>query len=307
MTARPASPASHRAERTSIDGLPAIAVHDEAGDLCATYVPEAGMLAASLVHRGEELLWTGAGARAYARERTFMGIPFLHPWANRLDRAVDSPLVMHDEHGLPIHGTLTASPWWRVMATEPVLHAALSYDRPELLAVFPYPHRVELRVQAGGGALDVTTTIVPTADRAVPAAFGFHPYLRIPGLPREEWQLSVPAARRLCHDERLIPTGATQPAEAVRGPVGARTSDDGFDRLAVPRRLTIRGGGREVAVELGEGYPVAQIFVPPGEEYVCLEPMTAAANALVADPGGLTWVEPGRQHSASFRITVRDS
>ena len=48
-------------------------------------VPAIGMVVASLRHRGEELLAQRDGLAAYAREGTTMGVPFLHPWANRLD------------------------------------------------------------------------------------------------------------------------------------------------------------------------------------------------------------------------------
>ena len=59
-----------------------------------------------------------------------MGIPLLHPWANRLagfDYSVDGrevrlphgpPLVHGDEHGLPIHGVLAASRHWEVVSLE---------------------------------------------------------------------------------------------------------------------------------------------------------------------------------------------
>jgi galactose mutarotase-like enzyme len=54
-----------------------------------------------------------------------------------------------------------------------------------------------------------------------------------------------------------------------------------------------------------DGYPVAQIFAPPGAEYVCIEPMTAVANALAGPDNELHWVPVGRQHSAIFRIVCR--
>ncbi len=56
------------------------------GELEAVFVPEAGMVGRSLRHRGEELLGQRGGLEAYVRERKTMGIPLLHPWANRLSR-----------------------------------------------------------------------------------------------------------------------------------------------------------------------------------------------------------------------------
>jgi aldose 1-epimerase len=314
--------ASHRIETCRLDGLEAWALHDEAADLHATWVPSAGMLGASLVHHGEELLWQGAGAGAYANDRTFMGIPFLHPWANRLDgyhyRAgghdvtLDpaSPLLLLDEHSLPIHGVLTASRRWVVRtaasnAEHARLIASLEFDTPELLAAFPFAHRLEMDVQLGDGALEVRTAIHAGGREPVPIAFGFHPYLQIPGTPRARWNVSFPVRRRLQLDAREIPTGDTELVQGLTGAIGERTWDDGFDRLARPARFEVSGGGRTISVEYLTGYAVAQIFAPPGQEYVCVEPMTAPANALAGPDGALTWVPEGQRHVASFRITPK--
>jgi galactose mutarotase-like enzyme len=81
-----------------------------AGDLAAEFAPERGMVATSLRHAGEELLDVGAGRNG------IVGVPLLHPWANRLSaheytldgRTVQVPrrLLHCEEHGLPIHGVL---------------------------------------------------------------------------------------------------------------------------------------------------------------------------------------------------------
>jgi galactose mutarotase-like enzyme len=284
---------------------------DEASELQAVWVPGAGMLGASLTHGGEELLWTGRGVEDYLRSGAFMGIPFLHPWANRLERfgyeagghVVDldpaSPQILHDAGGLPIHGVQSRS--WEVLhAEDSTLVAALDFDRPELLAAFPFPHRIEMEIGIVGSTLTVAAALLPTADEPVPVAFGFHPYLRIGGVPRSEWEVSWPVSRRVVLDERLIPTGATEPADPIRGAIGRRTWDDGFECVEEAARFTVRGGDRTIAVEFTEGFRVAQLFAPPAEDYVCIEPMTAPANALVR--GGLEWVAPGDWRRAAFRI-----
>jgi galactose mutarotase-like enzyme len=96
------------------------------GELEAAFAPEAGMVGCSLTHRGEELLGQRKGLEEYARSGSTFGIPFLHPWANRLsafgyavggqevalDR--DSPLLRIEEHGLPIHGLRADGLAWEV-------------------------------------------------------------------------------------------------------------------------------------------------------------------------------------------------
>jgi hypothetical protein len=61
-----------------------------AADLEATFIPGAGMLGCSPRHRGEELLGEGGGLEAYVAQRKTMGIPLLHPWANRLSRGASA-------------------------------------------------------------------------------------------------------------------------------------------------------------------------------------------------------------------------
>src|SRR5690348_18382082 len=67
---------------TRRDGLDAITI--AACELDATYASGAGMVCCSLRHAGEELLAQRAGPREYAEKGRTMGIPLLHPWANRL-------------------------------------------------------------------------------------------------------------------------------------------------------------------------------------------------------------------------------
>jgi galactose mutarotase-like enzyme len=319
MTDRRSTPVGYRIEAALADGLGAWILHDDDADLHATWVPEAGMLGASLVHHGDELLWQGAGVGAYAKARTFMGIPFLHPWANRLDHfgysigpaevVLDpaSPLLLLDEHGLPIHGVLNASHRWSVLtanagADGARLVAGLDFNDPALLTVFPFPHRLEMAVRLSGGALEVGIDLTATGETAVPVAFGFHPYLQLRGASRADWEVSFPVRRQALLDHRNLPTGEHQAVAPITGPIGERTWDDCFDVLEHPARFTLSGGGATVQIDFAHGYPVAQIFAPPGQQYVCVEPMTAPVNSLSGSGRAPAWVRPGQRHTATFRI-----
>src|SRR5262245_64692468 len=107
-----------RIVQTSVDGFAARTLVSPSGGLEATFVVGAGMVGCSLRHDGEELLDPGGGVAKYARTGSTMGIPLLHPWANRLGglryaaagRSVTldpASGVLHlDETGLAIHGVL---------------------------------------------------------------------------------------------------------------------------------------------------------------------------------------------------------
>ncbi|HEY4725785.1 MAG TPA: aldose 1-epimerase [Actinomycetota bacterium] len=303
-----------------VDGEPAVTL--AAGQLEASLLPGLGLLGTSLRHRGEELLALPGGVEGY-RDGHVTGLPLLAPWANRLPgwryRAagveVDlDGLDLHtDPGGLPIHGTLTAHRGWRLErlaadADGAMLEADLDYgDWPQLLAAFPFPHRLTVTFALQGASLAVTTTLAATGDRPVPVAFGWHPYLRLPGAPRAAWRLLLPFRTHLELDDHGLPTGkaADEPAEAA--PVGERTFDDLYTLDADPaqRRLGLEAAGRRLVVGYGDGYDHAQVFAPPGAEFVCLEPMTAPTAALAT--GASPLVAPGDSFSARFTIGVEEA
>jgi aldose 1-epimerase len=303
----------------SLEGFETVTL--TAGDLQASFAPRAGMAGVSLRHAGEELLDRGAGLRAYVERGAVMGIPLLHPWANRLaafEYAFDGgavrlpagpPLVRCEEHGLPIHGLLGGSAHWRVGSAtadgdRARLSAALAFDaHPELHAAFPFPHTVALDVALDADGLTIATTVAATGDVPVPVAFGFHPYLRLPGVARSTWQVGLPARRYLFADARGIPTGHDEDERPTCLRLGARGFDDGFHGIADGAQFSVAGGGRRIAVTFATGYPAAQVFSPPGAEFICFEPMTAPTNALRSGDG-LQRVSAGAAFSAMFRIGV---
>jgi aldose 1-epimerase len=272
----------------------------------------------SLRHRGVELLGLRGGLDAYVSSGKTFGIPLLYPWANRLgdwsyavagqEVTLDpgSPLLRGDEHGLPIHGALAANPAWEARAAGPSrLVAELDFAaHPELLAVFPFPHRLALAVELGAGRLTVTTTVAAAPDGPVPLSFGFHPYLAPPGEPRADWLVDLPARTHLILDDRGLPTGATreQPAEAF--PLRERTFDDLF-ALPGPARFSVAAAGRRISVDMVSGHPYAQVFAPANQSLICFEPMTAPVDALRSHDG-LRLVPPGATARAVFTLVIDD-
>jgi hypothetical protein len=126
--------------RTSL-AFDAITLRSPDGSTEAEFVPTANMLCCSIKHHGLEFVHRGAGVDAYAERGITMGIPLLHPRANRvaafeyeaagkhvrLQRGA-SPIPT-DEAGLPIHGVLAALMRWEVEEREP---DALSYSHSSI-------------------------------------------------------------------------------------------------------------------------------------------------------------------------------
>jgi aldose 1-epimerase len=296
---------------------------DEQAGLEASFIPGAGMLCCSLRHRGEELLAQNAGVSAYAEQGKTMGIPLLYPWANRLaafDYSVagrkvlvphDHARIALDDNGLPIHGVIGGRQAWEL--SDPPdpdarsLTARLSWSeaKPELFEVFPFRHELTYRARLIDGRLEIEVAVHACGDDVVPLAFGFHPYLSPPGVPREQWSIELPLERHLALDPSQIPVGPDQSLPPQRFVLGAREFDDGFDSVAEPARFAVTASDRRIELEFLHGYPCAQVYAPLSGSFICFEPMTAPANALRSGEG-LRLLNPGERYSARFSLRVHE-
>jgi aldose 1-epimerase len=293
------------------------------GGIAVRFVPQAGMVATSLLHRGEELLGQRGGLEAYVAERKTMGIPLLYPWANRLEGmrldvagrevVLDriSPPLRVDDNGLPMHGLLAGIAGWEVEHHEPRgdgARLAARFDlaaHPDLVAAFPFPHELLFDARLVGPTLTITTSVLASRDSPVPIAFGYHPYFVLPGVPRDEWEIAVPVTEALRLDHRMLPTGETVMAHVADGPLGARTFDDAYVAPADRAPFVLAGGRRRIEVRFDDGYPYTQVFAPAADDVIAFEPMTAPTNAL-ASGVDLPIVPAGERFDAAFTITVTD-
>jgi hypothetical protein len=98
--------------------------------------------------------------------------------------------------------------WEVVEVNQDSILARLDWGRPGLLALFPYPHKLQMAAALDPDALMLQTTVLASARSVVPVSFGFHPYFGIPRLPRQEWRVELPVMRRILLDARGIPRWA---------------------------------------------------------------------------------------------------
>jgi aldose 1-epimerase len=302
-----------------VDGFEALTLSSEDGELEASFVPEAGMVGCSLRHRGEELLGQRGGLARYVAERSTMGIPLLHPWANRVairrfsvaGREID--LWAHPGRyilgpkGLPIHGLLAAAGGWAVeehRETADGSRLAAVFDfaaHEDLITLFPFPHQVRIQARISDSTLSIATSVRATGDAPVPISFGYHPYFRLPDVERSTWRVEIPVSERVVLDSEQLPTGEKAQTDVPAGPLGTRTFDDEF--VAPSEPFALEGGGRRIEVSFDQGYPYSQVYAPDDDDVIAFEPMTAPTNALVSGQD-LKLLEPDESYDASFSIGV---
>ncbi|MCV7421023.1 aldose 1-epimerase [Mycobacterium yunnanensis] len=294
----------------------AVTLTDPSSSLTATVVPMAGMIVTSLRDGEHEFLGQRRGLDAYITAGKTMGIPILYPWANRLSAnhyGIDGAVVTltpgtggvrTDENDITIHGVLTGYSGWLVSdRSENSLTAVVDFaGRPRLLASFPFPHVLTQRVTLADRTLTVETTVTPTTGASVPMCFGYHPYVQLPGVPRAEWTLTTPAMRHRPVDDVGLPTGAHDDWPGGSTLLGSTTYDDGFDQVPAGAVFTVSGGDRRVEIAFLEGYPATQLFAPPSDDVIAIEPMAAPTDAL--RQGHYRFAVAGKPETTRFSIKV---
>ena len=126
------------------------------------------------------------------------------------------------------------------------------------MAAFPFPHELRVQLELREDTLTVATILVSTGEVAVPVSFGWHPYLRLPGVPRADWQVELPVRRRAILDGRGDPT--VQRGGRDRRGSATGTYDDHFIELEDPPTFVLAAAGR---IELqSRGLTAAQVYAP---------------------------------------------
>ncbi len=322
---------NYTATQTSDHGIPIVRLNDAARGVEVSIAPSIGNRAYEMKVHGKNILYfPNSDLAELQKQPDLNGIPFLAPWANRLNEPgfwangkkyvfnMNLGNVRNDNRGLPIHGMLSGSGLWHVTEVAADRQSAHATSRlefwkyPDLMAQWPFAHEYEMTYRLASGVLEIRLTVSNLGSEPMPLAIGFHPYYRIPDIPRDEWTAHLPARKMVVADDRVIPTGEFKPVDLPNPlPLKGRTLDTGFtdlERDADGRaHFSIESGGKKVETLFGPKYPVAVIWEPappPGQtrDFICFEPMTAITSgvnlqhegkypALQSVPAGGKWTE----------------
>jgi len=274
--------------------------------------PRAGNMAFSLTVHGHEILRFPFESidDFLARGGGWQGIPFLAPWANRLDetafyangRRFAFDLELGNVRGpIPIHGLIANDPGWRVIDIGSTADASWVTSRldffadPLLMKQFPFAHTIDMTYRLGGGVLEVETRLSNMAAEPMPVSIGFHPYLKLTDSTRDEWRVAIGARAEWVLDDRKIPTGVTRPIERLLpNPSSTSLRDVDLDHVfgdlirdAEGRSLmTVRGRAQRIDVVAGPLYDASVVYAPArppagqDRDFICFEPMAAITNAM---------------------------
>ena len=269
------------------------------------------------------------------------GIPFLAPWANRLDeqafyangRRFSFDMEIGNIRGNPpIHGLLMRTDRWKALDLsaddeQSSVTSRLEFFRAPLwMKQFPFAHVIEMTHRLHDGALEVRTRVDNQSIDPMPVSIGFHPYFRLTDSPRDEWTIAIDARTRWLLSDAKLPTGATEPVErSFLDPQAVCLRNQDLDHVFTELGrndqgmavIGVRGRKQRIDVECGPRFRAAVVYAPPSSvrpadasalrgEFVCLEPMAGITNAMNLAHRGiyndLQYIPPGGSWEETFRI-----
>ena len=298
-----------------------VRIEDSARQIRVSIVPSVGNVAFEMRVKGENVLRFPYADIAEFRSRPGLnGIPFLGPWANRLDeqafysggKRYAFNMDLGNVRGAhPIHGFLSATDKWTVTELKADNSAAWVtsrlefYREPSWMAQFPFAHTVEMTYRLAGGMLEVSLQLRNLSTEAMPVSIGFHPYYQLTDSPRGDWTVSLGARKQWLLNADKIPTGETAPIEQMF-PDPNRIALKDFDLDHVFSDLVRDGDGRalmrvkgksqQLDVLFGPKYNTAVVYAPlpfagtpnrtnaarpaPSPNFICFEPMAGITDAM---------------------------
>lgn len=297
-----------------------IELQDTKHQTTISIIPSVGNIAFEMKVKGHNVLrWPYASVEEFKAKPAMQGLPFMGPWANRLDEqafyangrryAFDMDLGNIRGGAIPIHGFLTTNNQWKVVEVKADGRSARAGSRleffrnPMWMKQFPFAHTIDMTYTLQDGVLQVTTRIQNMSLDPMPVSIGFHPYFQLTDSMRDEWTVAVGAKTHWLLDPKLLPTGATQPIEAVLAdPRSVALKDYHLDHVfgdlirdASGRAvMSVKGKSQQLDVVVGPNYRAMVVYAPkpepPGGQnpaasaasrnFICFEPMAAITNAM---------------------------
>jgi aldose 1-epimerase len=309
-----------------------VQLEDAKNDTVVSILPSVGDITFSMKVHGQEVLrWPYASVEDFKKRPALSGIPFVGPWANRLDEqafyangkkyAFDMGLG-NVRGAIPIHGFLTTTDQWQVVEVKSDSKSAWVtsklefFKQPMWMKQFPFAHTIEITHRLQAGVLQVQTTITNMSVEAMPVAIGFHPYYKLTDSGRDEWTISAGVRKHWLLAPTKIPTGETEPIEKFfPNPQAASLKDANLDdvfsdlvRDAQGRaHLILKGKHQQLDVMLGPNWPAVVIWAPKNDpNFIAFEPMAGITDAMNLSQKGLYTelqsIPPGGKWEASFWI-----
>jgi len=188
-----------------------IVLTDRTTDTTVSILPSLGNIAYEMKVRGQNVLrYPHATLDEFRKAPNTIGIPFMGPWANRLDeqafyangKRYPFDMTLGNVRGaIPIHGFVTTTDQWKVVDMKATKDEAWVKSRldfykvPAWMKQWPFAHTVDMTYRLKDGVLEVLTEVTNLANEPMPLVIGYHPHFQLTDSKRDEWTASIAAKK----------------------------------------------------------------------------------------------------------------
>ena len=160
------------------------------------------------------------------------GVPFLGPFANRLDEMAFyangkkysfDPGLGNVRSPIPQQGFLNSTHDWKLVAIKADANSAYIvskldfYRNPDWMKQFPFAQTYTMTIRLKDGVLEVNTRIDNLSNQPLPVSIGYHPYFALPESDRNHWSLNFGAETHWLETDAHLPTGDKETADLFFG------------------------------------------------------------------------------------------
>jgi len=211
----------------------------------------------------------------------------------------------------PVHGVGWMQPWQVVRSSPAALQ--LAYERaPD--AHWPFAHGAAMDIRLSAQALRIELALHNRSQEPMPAGMGFHPWL----MAERDAELRFDAQHVWRQDATGLPLERIAPAQDAQLDCAHGRLVHGLDlnhcyaSWCGTAELRRPSAGLRVQLRASADQGHLQVYRPPGQPWVCVEPQSHATGAFSLPAchlpvHGVRWLAPGATMRAWIEVTVAGS
>ncbi|MBW4591331.1 MAG: aldose epimerase [Brasilonema angustatum HA4187-MV1] len=260
-------------------------------------VPERGGIITSWRVQGQEILYLDQERFANPELSVRGGIPILFPICGNLPN--NTYTLNNKQYTLKQHGFARDLPWKFTddyVTSETASLTLVLSSNEQTRAVYPFDFKVAFTYQIQGNTLEIKQKYTNLSTEQMPFSAGFHPYF----LTVDKNQLKVEIPSREYQDQ------ITKEFHSFNGDFDYNRDeiDVAFKQLSA-KSATVTDYARKLklTLEYDDTYSTLVFWTVKGKDYYCLEPWSAARNAINTGER-LSVLEPEATHAATIRLTA---
>lgn len=274
---------------------------DETANSKLEVVPDRGGIITQWQVNGKEILYLDTERFAHPDLSIRGGIPILFPICGNLPD--NTYTYQGKEYHLKQHGFARDLPW-QVISQETENHASISlvlFSSDRTLGDYPFHFELTFTYKIKGNTLDIIQRYTNHGSEAMPFSTGLHPYFLTTDKTQLSWQ--IPAFEYQNQRTREIKT-FTGNFDFNNDEI-----DVAFSNLS-SKTATVIDASRQLQLDLIYGSETCEVYTKlvfwtlKGKDFYCLEPWSAARNALNTGEN-LILLPPKDSLEVVFRLSVK--